>query len=463
MNLLYPASDDCTGSVLKMTQTMTSSISCGDDRISRINFFFLLYFCIPGLNAISSAGWILHQGFVLLSLMVFVVEYLKWDFEKLRSIWWLIAGMLYYTVAICIGNAVTSSLRIVSFRDLYEIQQPAMLVMTVLWAMSEYIDNKRFWRRLDQTLIKIAVVIVTIGFIQYSKILPGFSILYTKEWMLAKNRLSAPFRNPYDYSFIIGFFSYYFLANGMLGKEKNGKYYLLFAVCVLSLLLSQSRSGLIALLFGLSCVYLGLWRFGDAQLPKKEKIVRKRVILSLIAVLLIVGVLFFAFFEEIALTFKYIANGINILMGDDPSSIGGGRTEQIAFTIDSLLKTPFSLLFGYGPSKNLPILLESVYAGIGFRYGILGLLVLMIAPLLIGIFAGTRNARRSIRQDIKAFSLASAAWFVSAFFSGLSMNFIENARTSIFFIFILTFNLLLSRTTKLSRDGSLRYVHPESK
>lgn len=257
-----------------------------------------------------------------------------------------------------------------------------------------FLRKDEFFHLLHLAMIMAGAFVICVFLIQY------FDLFFLRNFVNGAYASGSQIDNLYNYNarivltgsdpnvgaLIAGVFSIYF---GIYYLEyRKWTYLLLCGALFCSSLFSQSRTILLAYIIA-ALVYLAFFA--------KISIFRKVTFISIS-----VGIfLYIALYSD----FQYIATGIeNTLQGRDESV--NVRIENYYNALEAIEK---SLLFGFGPSKaSHNSIFDAEYALVLYRYGIIGLLLLMYWYLfrLYGAWRFIRSGRYMSFNYLARFSIA---------------------------------------------------------
>ncbi|MDH5881662.1 hypothetical protein L8S15_21525 [Vibrio sp. S/42/10] len=393
-------------------------------------------------NSLGSSGAILVNGglIVLCFLALFAFNngffFGFFKFYRLPRLYILslLAFLVLFPVSVTVGiifNDVD-----IDFRDFFELHRPVLYFFQFCFFYC-YFDFSVKTQGLDKTLRKIEITLVIVftlvcfmAFVQFLKLDRSFLPYYTKMHNITSGRSSAPFTNPYDLSVFISFFCFYFLMKALFENKLN---IFLFFISTIVLLFTQSKTGIVIVFFGVFiisplCVFTSMLYSGFSR--KKFKV----LIFYFLATFLSVAI-FFINLDYIVENFRYLyVSFINVVEGNKVNSFSL-RQIQVENAIDFANNSFFVTLFGNGPAKNEMEYVESSYTYYFFRYGILGLILYFIVPLLLAISASISNAIKQFRP----FYIAVSIWLIILPVASGGNNFTDQVRLSTLYILLLAF------------------------
>lgn len=420
--------------------------STGAGALALVWAFALFAPSLRGL--VGTAGAILvNGGLIALAALVFAWrgERIRFVDEGERALALVVLGsLLYYMVAITFASAFLSEQ--VIFRDLFELHKPILHASSFLLAFL-LLPTAEATERLEKILVWCFVAIVALSIVQFIAP-PVIAKLYTKPANLRAGRLAVPFGNPYDYGFAVSLFAYYFLFRYLDGQGR--KELSRSALAMAMIVLTQSRTAVITMGFTLAALVPGVvWvRYRDrlARLEIPRAVLRYGVLV--LAVIAAGAVVVVEFRDEVA----YLVGGIRALILRGEQSSLNVRIGQLQQTVERANENLLVALFGNGVSKAGMEFLESGYAFYLFRFGVLGLVLIFIVPLVIVMgrllqVMATRPAR------VDALAAAVLVWLGSLFVASIGNNFTEQPKLSFMYYFLLGFALRWSAL--VHRAGAL--------
>lgn len=407
-----------------------------------VEILLVVYFFFPALDElIHPAAGIIHQLIVLLLLVWIVVVLGAFPVSTIRRMGLVLLIMSFYSAHVFIGSLSVVGARQLTIPDLYEVHRPIMISMALITAAAYASRSPRDWSKINRIFLILSLVIVFLGLVQYFRLLPDSALLqYTKFRMIRRQQISVPWRNPYDYAYVMIFFASLQLSRSILLRHRSS----VALACVAYLLaggvivFSQARSGILAFAFASFVVLAMSW------LQRRNGVVHRwRVVqLVMVAVIAIAAVSQIAG-ALVADSLYYVAEAAShISEAESPitgllTAFGTERIAQLHFAWDSIARSVFTVVFGHGPHKALGIHLESIYASIGYRYGLLGITLYIVFPVMLALRAGWIALSRVRSIEKLAFCIAATAWVISILVAGLANNFLEQARVFVFFYFVL--------------------------
>lgn len=312
---------------------------------------------------------------------------------------------LIFLVATCItfinsnndASDVFSGLKIIYF-----------LLYSIVGYVYGYIvesPNEKF----KKVYVCVLIISMLVSFVEIY--IPGISFfLYKRESLdILSDKLTSLFNTTYHYAFFLfwGLCFYFTRFCYLVEKRVEVKSYFvnfMIAVVIFVLIfLTQSRNFILvsSILISIKVFNLFVKRVYDFK------------VIFFILMALVVGSSFLNYFStEIETRFLYVVSGINYLISGGLDFSGGGsgsfntRINQILFAWDAISSNP---LFGVGVGKD--IYLESIYAYLLYKYGIVGLVTFITIIIILSCIS--KRAELIVNNlDDKVF-FNSCFWFFS--------------------------------------------------
>jgi|GEM_PF-3250206 len=407
-------------------------------RTDKVIFFFLpvIYILLPSFPSLASGG-IISIWFFLLSSIFFLsilkANRIAFDFNsKLIFIYFL-----SFIFLLLVSLALDVKSNFIAKADLIELPKVACYFLITY---GTYLTVKRTSRlNIQLHYLNRAVVFIFI-FIFIFNIFDIFDIygfrhlsftLYKRETVtILQNKAIAPFSQTYQLgSLMILILVYFFIGSMKLPGNKKVIMFLGFLCALLILLLTQSRSSLLAFIISLSLCIL----FASSR----RTLVQALLFLSTI---LFFGVLYnneiYDFLRE---KLPYMISGIESMVGGSNNSVNY-RSEQIYWVIDNS-----SLIIGMGVSKA-HYMFESLYSLYLYRYGVFGLLLFLLLCVLN--FVNYYRASFYHKQH-DYLLLAISIWFLSYPVTALSSAHQDTPKLALVFYGLTGLGFALNRKVKL--------------
>lgn len=329
------------------------------------------------------------------------------------------------------------------FKDFIELSRPLMWILTysVFYSLCWVSDVKKLISRILSFLYLVAAWGIVEVFIPDGVF---FHDLYKLEGSVYKNKAIASFIAPYSFAAVMGLglaISYARVKSGSLSSIKG---YFLVGLFLTSILLAQSKSGILGAFIILIAYELRYPRFASLVLMVI-------VFLSLYHFIIISNLLPYVSSFISNVWGAYLDSGTGGLAGSSPSI--GNRVEQLEAVISKIDTLP---LIGAGVGKGY-LYLESLYALWLFRYGLIGYLILAIVS-----FNGIIICRK-LRNKFEVHSIESALLtafpFITLYFFvvSISSNVIDQFRVALFYIAFLAIIRAIYMRHKFASHSATNY------
>ena len=137
--------------------------------------------------------------------------------------------------------------------------------------------------------------------------------------------------------------------------------------------------------------------------------------------------------------FKYLINGLNkIINSPVVNGVTDKRIEQFSYIFNSITQNPILTLFGNGPAKGVMDDVESIYSYYLFRYGIFGLFICFLLPIVFAAYSSMKIANIAPRNTEEYILFRSLQlWFMVVPIISLGNNHTEQIRVSFFHLILL--------------------------
>jgi len=252
------------------------------------------------------------------------------------------------------------------------------------------------------------------------------SILYKDNKDVLTGKATGTFGVTYSFGAFMIFGCILSLSSFLYRKHITSLF--IFFFCTTSVILSQSRSSAIAMLFLVVALFLTYWLYNNF----KHKIVFYVGYITMVIVVIIALNSLLSVFDKL----PYLYEGIKYLLEHGVSAQGGGsfnqRYQQILFAFREQSDFP---LIGAGIGKGYARLLESYYALYLYRFGLVGISISIV--IFISFFY---ISLRAFNRSFKAGNLKGACFFLSLHFwmyafpiISLSSSLHDQGKFSVFF------------------------------
>lgn len=421
-------------------------------------FFVALVFFVPTFK--SSLDLVFEQFFMLaimassLALVVIIPQ------RSNRTI--IPIGVFFIYSFLLITSAIRGTGEQTGIRDLLEILKPVFFISafylgsTVRWCLS---STYRFVIRLNMLFLGLALW----GILESTTgLFNGIAVQLYKDTRSSLNfKAVGPFIVPYVYASIMLLPFFYNLASMLLKRRLFGMNCIYLILTFLAVILSQSRTVFLALVWGALIFALTILLAKDV--PNRKRYLA--VFLCAMAGMVIGAVLYY---EEIRSNFSYLviglevvvnkllASGLSDLAAASPSI--GNRYEQLLFAVESQDAIP---LIGVGIGKYL-FMPESYYALNYYRVGILGIVVhfAIISAAMYKCFSSLvvliKEINPTASEASKKIVCASFFWGAAIYLCTLPVSYVSSAineqtRTGFLFYLLLAviFGMQVKRRERL--------------
>ena len=411
---------------------------------NRVDFFCVLFITITLFFPLFDSS--LYFGFLLITSVLFVLvallfyersqitvgsEYLI--FLTFLFLFWLFT--LFFYVYVSIFNNLKTS-----FADTLEfIKLPYYAAVSFFF----YFSLSQRPKITKDLFFIFFFVVALLGIV--SLFSDSVALFYTSSKLVRWGRLCAPFINPYTFAFCISFFVLWFYLEVTIGELSNGKrfyYFFLFSIALILLFLTQSRSSIFSVILVLFLSPIFLLIFFSRKKRREFKIrLWKASIFGIVASVVFYYAIYF-------LELTYTTTLVEQLTGQQEftNDSVNVRIQQLSKLTGYLIDIPFSIIGGFGPAKNEFKLLESGYAYILFRHGLIGLLIYLTLFIFLFLFA-----LKKATEMKSPFYLAISLYIFSFPLLLSSSMHIEHPKASFFFAIIIGALLAEYRERKSSQ------------
>ncbi len=406
-------------------------------------FVFLSLYALlfPTFNSyVGTTGVIFVNGGIIVLISFYALMHIKQK-VKFPSIIAKKTYVMYSLIFVIFGvhlcysfvnGMILGNVEII-WRDIFELYRPVFMFLVFSFSFYTFIGQQQNFNTLCKVLIIIFICIIVMGGLQYvlranSEILA----LYTKIHNLNSGRISVPFINPYDYAFVMSFFVFWFFITSV---SISIKYLPVFFIALVFFFATQSRSVAAGLIIGLFFIIpFLLFIIGFS---KNKKIISKAFIKTIILICSFIIIFIFSIATLLEF-FPYM--GYSIMKVIESGNIGNGasyRLEQFFFALDKA-QNPLLFLFGNGPSKNEMEYVESMYTYQFYRYGLLGVILYFIYPLLLSCALLWKLIKKYKANTVEyCFYFALLVWFLCMPVMFIGNNLTEQVRTSyLYYMFL---------------------------
>lgn len=406
----------------------------------------------------GAVGNILVNGGLILFLFPVLINRINEISTELRKNSYFNALIILYAfyfflilISLLIGGLQADNKIIM--RDFYEFHKP---VLYILIFSSIYILYYKNPSSIDfnKILYLVFIILLFFAYIQTNHY-KTFSLQYIDTIIYNSNRLTAPFGNPYDHAFVVGFFCIFFFYKYIFFSIK---FIIPFLLSVWMLLETGSKSNAFAFLIIFTIFIPIIIFFSNSPVKKKFFYFSHFIIVPVILILFDIHEALSRNYSMIYFQFLDFFNDGNI--GDS----GNVRIEQIKLVFERLENKLSLALFGNGPAKGLELgtyqsgviyyseHLESAIVYILYRYGFVGILFFSTTYLIIFRLSLINNKNLYKFNDCKIFNLSFLTWHIFMLFTTIGGFFIEQPRVSFLFYLLLGFVLIIKRNINFYKN-----------
>lgn len=402
-------------------------------KIEILKFMFFLNFFLPTWNSILSPtgtdGFII-LNFLLISFLLGQI-FLFYNFKMpklnfLSKIFLILLLLLFFQILL--SSILYDS---VAFSDVFELIRPVFYFSSFILGYMVLSKNLASLEELIEIVVRFTLLSIIFGFLclLFKSGFGGSIIsLYVKDSLINSSRFVGTFMNPYDFAILFSMaFSYYFIAYIKDGKISS---VLSISALMVALALSQSKNVFATFIYSFFIVSLLYNFFVDDDYVKKRVVSNARILLVFFLILSFSVFVYLNFKMELS----YLVNGIRKIMEGSSDKSTSIRVQQFAFLIDILVNQPTNLILGHGARKNTGLMFESLYSLYIFRYGILGIVLILFYSLVPSYFLAFELKKNQIKPTS---ALVLLVFFSSVLIAGVGNNIVDQARISLPFFLIL--------------------------
>ena len=416
---------------------------------------FVYGFAFPQFYVLfGSAGAILVNGGLILLILSVVfgkgggIRFYSGEERQLYLGFFL--TMLYYLIALSYSTIFLSSE--ILLRDLYEIHKP---VLHVLCFSLPFLIAVRFDDGfLDRLLTFCFFIMLGFGWMGVLQLSPTIASLYAGEAVAFRSRLSIPFTHPYNAGFVHSFFVFFFLFKFLITRKF--RYIPYVALATATLVVAQSSGAFLGFLIA-AFIGIPIAVFLDNYEKFLKLRIEKYVLVLVFLTLMMIAAVMFVFEHFSGHHFiSYLWRGLtNLASGDWNIKSITNRLEKLQWTLWLANDSGWIAFFGNGVSKSVLADLETTYTFFLFRYGLVGLVVIFLLPVLASMYLLAR-VLISFDPAWKYYPLALFAWMVNAFGVSVSNTATEQPRVSLLFYFCLGLSVRIFCGLRSSRIEAIR-------
>lgn len=420
-------------------------------KYKNIFLFILIYVVtVPVFeNYIGSIGNMLINGVVLILALSFILILNKRIYvnikedAKLRILIYIISSYFLIISFASINGIIFSDVNPI-MRDVFEFHKPVLYFSLILSSYYILSQNKNFYS-MSKYLNIIFCLIFVISIFQLS-MNREVTLMYTANNIFESKRLTIPFGNPYDYGFVMIFFSFYFFFKYISGKLL---YAIPFTISVYLFLQTGSRSVFLSFVI-VSIFFIPLIIFFSKYSIKQKIFIFFQLIFPIVLIYIFLDI--DAFYKRyIFLLEQFVQFYTDNQIGDSAET----RLEQFLYAFRLAMDNPLVMLFGNGPAKSIidysidgNILymehVESAQTYLLYRYGLLGIFCFSLL-YLITIFTLIQNIYLTYsNKEIYALNNAILCWILTIPFSSIGGMYIEQPRVSVIFYVLISYSFAIN-------------------
>lgn len=359
--------------------------------------FIFLNFMFPTFPDFTRGG--LYFGILLilgiLVLLILVLSQLN-RLATSERVYHSSLGFFLGFLGLTVASLVIDYERVI-FADFVELTKP-FLAFLLFIGFYATLHSVKDCRKVVKGYSVIFVIVALIGIFEALFGLHHIThILYTRPRGILMGKAVSPFGITYMYATFMLLASAFFFSRFLAVNRKAFRYLLLFSLCSLALVLTQSRTVFLA--------FITMALFFIVVYPFYKMPGRKRILLVFTPVITLLVLIVVAYFDVISSNFSYLYVGLEHLFrqGVDPEGDGSAniRISQIVWAYEN--REMYGII-GSGIGKGYYRLLESFYALYIYRYGLVGILmyVVIASIFLVRSFQAAKIAFR--KQDTLLFS-----------------------------------------------------------
>lgn len=342
------------------------------------NFFMPTFNSIfGGESGISGTGAVIFNLGLAILLILFVAFTSLSNLPSNVLFYFSLLLALGWFVLICASILFSD---IIIWRDTFELHRPILYFLTFLFGchLASFSEERQLYY--FKCFFFSLFVISLFAICQYNGLLDSLSRLYTKSHNVVTQRSTGVFVNPYDLAYIF-LLPFLFCILFVVMKKFNSVQLIILPFFFLSILMSQSKTGVIILLASIVLTVMLLCYF----LLKNGSLVR--LLIFFVAVIILIAFLMISFdFSVLIDKFAYSFLGLMEFL-DGKNNSFNIRLNQVSYIIESK-KSILDVIIGNGVQKEVMDIIENQYYLFFYRYGVLGLFYIfsvIFVPLYFSI------------------------------------------------------------------------------
>lgn len=359
--------------------------------------FCLLFFAItfnffmPTFNSMltenNSLGAALINAGLFVILLPLVLISFSSDYEHIYNNLIYIAFSMAMLWLVLIIIAILFSGSFIA-RDLFEVHRPPLYFLSFVTGVSLASLSEERRHEIFKFIFVSLFIIALFGVAQFFSFVDTLTSFYSKAVNVHSHRAVGTFVNPYDFAYILLFPVIFYFIKSILVSLYNFPFFIFYS-CVL--FFTQSKMGMIVYALTIPLC----WIIAVRVLNKWRNMKRLQM-LFLLGFLLILGCIWGASlidWSHVIERFSYSLNGIAEFSEGKNNSFNI-RLQQISSVLEDK-SSFFSIVLGSGIQKEMMSYLENEYLLFFFRYGVVGVLLLLFV-IIPPVFKFNRLVRFSV-------------------------------------------------------------------
>lgn len=407
------------------------------DKVSRCKIIrFLIYFnfLFPTFNSIFS-DVDFAMGPVIIHFFITMVCLFCMLFARILGNVIITISILFFLffLSIILLTTLFTPNEII-LRDLFELHRPFYYGSVFILPLTFKWDKDSLYKFVIKPIIICFIFQILFGLLT----LPSLNIInylrefYTKPKNIHSERATGTFITAYDYGYMLCFIVIYYFSLFLNEKSQKTKYKYLFLLlsAIMAILISQSRTAAILLICSIT-YFAVMYFFLNFTSKKRNKIIK--ILATVLTVYFIFGRKFLTVIEK---NFHYLYGGLRVFFNEGAEELGSTRIRlsQLEWAWTEVQKRPF----GYGPGKGVSEYLEMQYSLYLYRYGFIGLLIVVFYFLYSFIISYRTLIFTKRVNDLKteAFFSGFHVWCAMLPIASFGNAFIDMTRISFFFFLL---------------------------
>lgn len=286
-------------------------------------------------------------------------------------------------------------------KDTFEIIKPIAFLLFYTFYRKSNLRIERLEIATLHSIIFVFIVLAIYSIIEYllpDIITPISLLLYKRDTLLVlEGKAIGSFSQTYDFAYILILPIMYFFIS--LLRHFTLKYFLFFLALFFAFLLTQSRSMYISLVICLFLIYC---------LPYFHRNIASSIKITgiVIVIIFIIAYIYIVYQDNLRHMFPYAFYGFESIWEGESNSVNT-RREQIEWA----LANNHLVLIGGGISKDLKML-ESFYSLYYYRYGIIGVCIYLIIPIITAYAAYQISKKEYNNKKLSSFYLSLCVFYL---------------------------------------------------